>query len=86
MENIVDYARIVSLMANSDLLDESTANQFCRDVLPRLLAELEVMSRVSQGQRLFTDALATKQSDAQPEPEKPKKSRPRRSRSKGGRK
>jgi hypothetical protein len=88
-EKLIDYTRVVALMAQQDVLEEKTAVQFCKAVLPQLLAELEVMSRVAQSAHSF---LASLHSEPKPEqaaakPSRPaKKDRPKRRKAKGVRK
>lgn len=88
-EKLIDYTRVVALMAQQDLLEEKAAVQFCKAILPQLLAELEVMSRVAQSAHSF---LASLPAPTQPEPPatKPsqpaKKAKPKRRKAKGVRK
>lgn len=43
----LDYARVVSVMAQQGaLLDEAIAQQFCAEVVPVLISEIEVLERM----------------------------------------
>jgi hypothetical protein len=88
-EKLIDYTRVVALMAQQDVLEEKTAVQFCKAVLPQLLAELEVMSRVAQSAHSFLASIspAPKPEPVAVAPPQPaKKARPKRRKSKGVRK
>lgn len=45
-QKLLDYSRLVSVMAQQDVLGEGAAMQFCQQVLPQLLAALDVMLRL----------------------------------------
>lgn len=86
-EKLVDYARIVALMAQEGVLEETTAVNFCKLVVPQLIAELEIMRRVAQ-------AAFPVPAPAQPEPAtqekdstpaKPRRKATKKVRKKGGR-
>jgi hypothetical protein len=47
-EKLIGYARLVAIAAAQNQLGEETAIVFCRDAVPQLLAELEVLGRVNQ--------------------------------------
>lgn len=47
-EKLIGYARLVAIAAAQNQLGEEAAVAFCRDAVPQLLAELEVMGRVNQ--------------------------------------
>lgn len=46
-EKLIAYARLVSIAASQQQLSAEVAEAFCRDAVPQLLAEIEVLSRVS---------------------------------------
>jgi len=54
-QKYIDYSRVVAVMAQQDVLPDDVAQQFCREALPRLIAELDVMSRLVDDK--FTSAL-----------------------------
>jgi len=47
-DKLIGYARLVAIAAVQNQLGEETAIAFCRDAVPQLLAEIEVLSRVNQ--------------------------------------
>jgi len=63
-EKLISYARLVAIAASQNQLDEEVALVFCRDAVPQILAELEVLSRVNQR---FEIALGLPMQDAAPE-------------------
>jgi hypothetical protein len=88
-EKLIDYTRVVALMAQQDVLEAQTAVHFCKAVLPQLLVELEVMRRVAQNANAFLGSIAPQPQEATPEQEpaaKPKQAKPKRRKAKGGRK
>ena len=54
-QKYIDYSRVVAVMAQQDVLPDDVAQQYCREALPRLIAELDVMSRLVDDK--FTSAL-----------------------------
>jgi hypothetical protein len=46
-EKLIAYSRLVAIAASQRQLDAETAMMFCSDVVPQLLAELEVLTRVN---------------------------------------
>lgn len=84
-DKILDYCRVVALMAQQDVLEEKTAIHFCGSLLPQLITELEIMRRVVQ--QSFPVPAPAQPEEAQPEPEapaKPKRKVARRRKVKGG--
>ena len=88
-EKLIDYTRVVALMAQQDVLESQTAVHFCKSVLPQLLVELEVMRRVAQNANAFLGSLAPQPQDAADKPEpaaKPQRAKAKRRKAKGVRK
>lgn len=46
-QRYIDYSRVVAVMAQQDVLPDDVAQQFCKEALPRLIAELDVLSRMA---------------------------------------
>jgi len=46
-QKYIDYSRVVAVMAQQDVLPDDVAQQYCREALPRLIAELDVLSRMA---------------------------------------
>lgn len=46
-DKLVAYARLVAIAASQQQLSAEVAQLFCRDAVPRLLAEIEVLGRVN---------------------------------------
>lgn len=46
-QRYIDYSRVVAVMAQQDVLPDDVAQQYCREALPRLIAELDVLSRLA---------------------------------------
>jgi hypothetical protein len=46
-QKLLDYSRVISVMAQQDVLGSDVADHFCKAVLPQLLAELDVMARLA---------------------------------------
>jgi hypothetical protein len=52
-EKLIAYSRLVAIAAAQSQLDADHALTFCRDAVPKLLAEMEVLSRVSERMELL---------------------------------
>lgn len=80
-DKLIGYARLVAIAAVQNQLGEETAIAFCRDAVPQLLAEIEVLGRVNQK---FEVALGLVVPEPAPQPvvvEKPaRKRKPRKKR------
>lgn len=61
-EKLIAYSRLVAIAASQQQLSDEVAQTFCRDAVPQLLAEIEVLTRVNAK----FDALL-----APPKPEQP---------------
>jgi hypothetical protein len=46
-QRYIDYSRVVAVMAQQDVLPDDVAQQYCKEALPRLIAELDVLSRLA---------------------------------------
>lgn len=46
-QRFIDYSRVVSVMAQQNVLHPDMAVAFCGNVLPQLIAELEVLQRLA---------------------------------------
>jgi hypothetical protein len=66
-EKLIAYSRLVAIAASQRQLDAETAMMFCSDVVPQLLAELEVLTRVNAK---FESVLQLTP-QPEPQPEKP---------------
>lgn len=62
-EKLIGYSRLVAIAASQNQLGAETALVFCRDAVPQLLAELEVLSRVNER---FEAALGLALPEAEP--------------------
>jgi hypothetical protein len=84
-EKLIAYARLVSIAASQQQLSDEIAQAFCKDAVPQLLAELEVLARVNQR---FDALLALPQAEPprQQEEKKPNPKRQRKPRKKNARK
>ena len=47
-EKLIAYARLVAIAASQQQLSDEVAQLFCKDAVPQLLAEIEVLNRVNQ--------------------------------------
>lgn len=64
-EKLIAYARLVAIAASQQQLSDEVAQLFCKDAVPQLLAEIEVLSRVSAR---FEGALALTLPQPEPAP------------------
>jgi len=46
-EKLIAYARLVAIAASQNQLSDEVAQVFCKDAVPQLLAEIEVLTRVN---------------------------------------
>ena len=46
-QRFIDYSRVVSVMAQQNVLHPDMAVEFCGNILPQLIAELEVLQRLA---------------------------------------
>lgn len=67
-EKLIGYARLVAIAAAQNQLGEEAAVAFCREAVPQLLAEIEVLSRVNQKFEVALGLTAGLAAPAQPEP------------------
>lgn len=68
-EKLIAYARLVAIAASQNQLSEEVAQVFCKDAVPQLLAELEVLARVNAK---FDALLAPQKPEVAAVVEKPK--------------
>lgn len=68
-EKLIAYARLVAIAASQQQLSDEVAQLFCKDAVPQLLAEIEVLNRVNAK---FDALLAPQQPEPVPVVEKPK--------------
>lgn len=79
-KELLDYARMISLMARQGILRPDAATDFCQRVLPDLTYELEVLEGVAQRlSQMMAAAISGPEPEPEPEPApKAKRSRSRR--------
>lgn len=46
-QRFLDYSRVIAVMAQQEALDADVAVQFCKSILPQLMAELEVLQHLA---------------------------------------
>lgn len=68
-EKLIAYARLVAIAASQQQLSDEVAQLFCKDAIPQLLAEIEVLNRVNQR---FDALLAPPKPEPAPVAPKPK--------------
>jgi hypothetical protein len=66
-EKLIGYARLVAIAASQNQLGEEAALAFCRDAVPLLLAELEVLGRVNQKFEVALNLALPEAQEAKPE-------------------
>jgi hypothetical protein len=73
-QKLIDYSRVVAVMGQQDVLSHEMAQHFCQAILPHLLSELDVLTRLADAK--FASVLDVPVQPA-PEPvEKDTKKRP----------
>lgn len=60
----IEYSRVVAVMAQQGVLSTDVAQRFCAEAVPQLVAEIEVLQRLTE--HLWSEAIA-----APPEPVTP---------------
>lgn len=68
-EKLIAYARLVAIAASQNQLSDEVAQVFCKDAVPQLLAEIEVLARVNAK---FDALLAPPKPEPTPAEPKPK--------------
>lgn len=68
-EKLIAYARLVAIAASQNQLSDEVAQVFCKDAVPQLLAEIEVLTRVNAK---FDALLAPPKPEPTPVEAKPK--------------
>lgn len=75
---VLDYARMVSLMASQGILRHADATEFCSTVLPAMLTELEILEGVSNRLTQMIASAIAPQVAEEPAEQPPVKPQPKR--------
>jgi hypothetical protein len=70
-QKLIDYSRVVAVMAQQDALEGEMSLHFCKAILPHLLAEMDVLTRLADAKFASVLNVSAPAVPAPPAPKKP---------------